>query len=249
MCQEELVECCNSDTKLGQWGWEQPARLRFLRGASLTETIRFSYRIGGGQGPTNHFAPLLREVERYRCLDELKAALRRLKEGKCGLIIPEVQSNLGYALPFARNIEEVAAVPGRIIRIGEEVATLREPAFGASSHIAKIILTVLRYNSKYRAAMNIRFSENIVKICRTLGYDTAYFSRADEPTDVREREGSSLEWGTESVLAKREKVPDIIFDKGDVGKEPMIRVLGRDPHDVVSKVLHLVKKLKEGRKG
>ncbi|MDZ4200409.1 MAG: thiamine-phosphate synthase family protein, partial [Kiritimatiellia bacterium] len=34
-------------------------------------------------------------------------------------------------------------------------------------------------------------------------------------------------------------VPDMIFDCGDVGKEPMIRVLGKDPDDVVNKVLKL----------
>jgi len=33
-CQFRVDLPCNSDTKLGQWGWEQPARLRFLRGAS-----------------------------------------------------------------------------------------------------------------------------------------------------------------------------------------------------------------------
>jgi hydroxymethylpyrimidine/phosphomethylpyrimidine kinase len=211
----------------------------------ITETIRFSYRIGGGHGPTNHFAPLLRELERHRCLDELKAALQRLKAEKCGRIIPEVQSNLGYALPNAEKIGEVAAVPGRIIRLGDGVATICEPAFGASSHIARIILTVLRYHSEYRAAMNIRFSEDIVKICRRLGYDIAHFSRAGEPVDVKQREGSSLEWGTDSVLAKGGNIPDIIFDRGDVGKEPMIRVLGKNPHDVVSKVLRLVKEWEE----
>ena len=210
----------------------------------ITEAIRFSCRLGGGQGPMNHSAPLLREVERYRCLEKLKRALQRLKEGKSGLIIPEVCSNLGYALPCARGIEEVAAVPGRIIRIGEDVATLCEPAFGASSHIARVILTVLRYNSEYRAAMNIRFSEEMIKICQALGYDVACFSRSGEPPDVKEREGSSLEWGTKTVLVGREKVPDIIFDRGDVGKEPMIRVLGKEPHDVVGKVLDIVKNLR-----
>jgi len=211
----------------------------------ITETIRFSYRIGGGHGPTNHLAPLFREIEHYHCLDALKTALQRLKEGKCGRIIPEVESNLGYALPFARGIEEVAAVPGRIIRIGEEVATICEPAFGASSHMAKIILTVLRYDSEYRAAMNIRFSEETIKICHSLGYDVACFSRTNEPADVKEREGSSLEWGTGIVLVKREKVPDIIFDRGDWGKEPMIRVLGKNPHEVVDKVLNLVRRIEE----
>ncbi|MDH4268473.1 MAG: phosphomethylpyrimidine kinase, partial [Deltaproteobacteria bacterium] len=34
-------------------------------------------------------------------------------------------------------------------------------------------------------------------------------------------------------------IPDIIFDRGGMGKEPMIRVLGRDPEDVVAKVVRL----------
>jgi hydroxymethylpyrimidine/phosphomethylpyrimidine kinase len=43
----------------------------------------------------------------------------------------------------------------------------------------------------------------------------------------------------EQVLRKAKKMPDLIYDRGDVGKEPMIRVLGRDPEEVVKKVLLL----------
>jgi hypothetical protein len=39
--------------------------------------------------------------------------------------------------------------------------------------------------------------------------------------------------------SKETTIPDIIFDRGDVGKEPMIRVLGRHPDEVVDKVLNL----------
>jgi hydroxymethylpyrimidine/phosphomethylpyrimidine kinase len=35
------------------------------------------------------------------------------------------------------------------------------------------------------------------------------------------------------------RVPDFIYDEGDVGKEPMIRVLGRDPGEVVQKILKI----------
>jgi hydroxymethylpyrimidine/phosphomethylpyrimidine kinase len=41
------------------------------------------------------------------------------------------------------------------------------------------------------------------------------------------------------VLSRETEIPDIIFDRGDVGKEPMIRVLGRNPEEVVDKVLKL----------
>jgi len=34
--------------------------------------------------------------------------------------------------------------------------------------------------------------------------------------------------------------PDFIYDEGGVGKEPMIRVLGRNPVEVVQKVLKAV---------
>ena len=45
--------------------------------------------------------------------------------------------------------------------------------------------------------------------------------------------------GTDEVLSKRTGIPDMIFDRGDVGKEPVIRVLGKTPAEVVEKVLRL----------
>jgi hydroxymethylpyrimidine/phosphomethylpyrimidine kinase len=36
-------------------------------------------------------------------------------------------------------------------------------------------------------------------------------------------------------------VPDVIFDRGGVGKEPMIRVLGRDPEEVLGKIAGLMR--------
>jgi hydroxymethylpyrimidine/phosphomethylpyrimidine kinase len=54
---------------------------------------------------------------------------------------------------------------------------------------------------------------------------------------VKEKEGSSLEWGVGEVLKKMRRVPDFIYDEGDVGKEPMIRVLGRNPMEVAQKIL------------
>lgn len=211
----------------------------------VTIAIRFALHIGGGQGPTNHMAYLLRESERYGCLKALEAAFARLEEEPCGNIIPEVQSNLGYALPFSSEKEDVAAFPGRIIKVGENVRAVSSPRFGASSHIARIILTAMRYNSRYRSAMNIRFSDETIGICRELGYTIESFDRGDEPKDIKEMEGSSLEWGTNNVLSGTPAIPDIIFDRGDVGKEPMIRILGQTPAEVVGKAVQVSRKLRE----
>ncbi len=210
----------------------------------VTSAIRFGLRLGRGQGPTNHMAMLLRESERYQCLRALWTAAARLEEERCGNVIPEVQSNLGYALPFPSGKGDVAAFPGRLVRIEGKVRTLCDPRFGASSHIAKIILTVMRYDADFRSAMNIRFSEEAVRLCRELGFRIESFDRADEPEDVKIREGSSLEWGTDHVLAGGGGIPDMIFDRGDVGKEPMIRILGKDPAEVVDKAVLVSQKLK-----
>jgi len=202
--------------------------------------IRFGLPLGSGHGPTNPFAQFARDLEKHRVLETLQASLTRLQRASAGGLIPEVQSNLGYALPFAETHQDVAAFPGRLVRVGEEVVSVRNPAFGASRHIGTIILTAMRHDPGFRSAMNIRFSEELIRKCETFGWRVCSFDRREEPDDIKQQEGSSLEWGTGQVLSRETTVPDIIFDRGDVGKEPMIRVLGRNPNEVVEKVLSLL---------
>jgi hydroxymethylpyrimidine/phosphomethylpyrimidine kinase len=203
----------------------------------ITMAIQSSLALGKGAGPTNPSAYVLREMERYRVIQELKKAVDVLKEEKVGYLIPEVSSNLGYALPNAEGIEDIAAFPGRIIRFKDSVATLSDPEFGASQHIANIILTVMKFDPEYCSAMNIRYSKENVARLREKGFLVGHFDRRVEPKRVKQREGSSLEWGVGEVLRKLRRVPDFIYDQGDVGKEPMIRVLGRNPLDIVHKIL------------
>lgn len=203
----------------------------------ITMAIRSGLSLGKGTGPTNPSAHALKEMERYRVIQELKRAVDVLRGEKLGHLIPEVSSNLGYALPYAEGIQDVAAFPGRIIRFKDTVATAGDPEFGVSRHIASIILTVMGFDPEYSSAMNIRYSKEMVTLLKDKGFLVAHFDRRKEPKEVREREGSSLEWGVGEVLRKLKRVPDFIYDEGDIGKEPMIRVLGRNPEEVVQKVL------------
>jgi len=206
----------------------------------ITLAIQSGLSLGKGTGPTNPFAYILREMERHRVLQELKKALELMKEAKVGNLIPEVSSNLGYALPQAEGMEDVAAFPGRIVRYKDTVTTFSDPEFGASKHVANIILTAMKSNPEYCSAMNIRYSKENVNQIKKKGFLVSHFDRRLEPKRVKEKEGSSLEWGVGEVLKRMKRVPDFIYDEGDVGKEPMIRVLGRDPVEVVGKVLKAV---------
>ena len=203
----------------------------------ITLAIQSSLPLGKGTGPTNPFAYVLREMERYRVLQELKKGFELMKGVKLGSLIPEVSSNLGYALPQAEGMEDVAAFPGRMIRWKDTVTAFGGPEFGASKHVANIILTVMKFNADYCSAMNIRYSKENVTQIRKKSFLIGHFDRRLEPKSVKEKEGSSLEWGVGEVLKKMKRIPDFIYDEGDVGKEPMIRVLGRNPVEVVHKAI------------
>jgi hydroxymethylpyrimidine/phosphomethylpyrimidine kinase len=208
--------------------------------AFITSAIQFSLPLGRGEGPVNPYAPAAREIERFRVIQGLKAAFQELREKKVGSLLPEVQSNLGYALPYARGIEDVAAFPGRFVRLGKELAKVADPEFGASLHIARIVLTAMAYDPEMRSAMNLRFTEEMIIRARKAGLGVRHFERKAEPARVKRKEGASLPWGVSQVLQKAKKIPDLLFDRGEVGKEPMVRVFGHDPGEVVSKVLLLL---------
>jgi hydroxymethylpyrimidine kinase / phosphomethylpyrimidine kinase / thiamine-phosphate diphosphorylase len=203
----------------------------------ITLAIQSGLSLGKGAGPTNPSAYVLREMERYRVIEELKKAIDMLRARKIGCLIPEVSSNLCYALPYAESIDDVAAFPGRIVRRKDSLATLGGPEFGASKHIAGIVLTVMKSHPDYCSAMNIRYSRGNIARLRQRGFLGVYFERRIEPKRGKQREGSLLERCLGEDLRKSRRVPDFIYDEGEVGKEPMIRVLGRDPREVVDKIL------------
>jgi len=207
--------------------------------AFITRAIALGLDLGAGHGPTNHYAHVLRFKEREHVLRELKKAVEKIVHAPVGALIPEIRSNLGFALPGALGPDEIAAIPGRISQVEEWPVICRDPAFGASRHIAKVILAATKYDPAMRSAMDIRYSEELVEVCRNLGFRIASFDRSDEPQEVKAREGSTLEWGTGRAIRNFGRIPDVIYDRGEVGKEPVMRILGKTPGEVVEKVLRV----------
>jgi hydroxymethylpyrimidine kinase/phosphomethylpyrimidine kinase len=219
------------------------------KGASLQEavqqgrevtiaSIKASFTMGKGKKFAQPQAYGILEGERNHVIEALGQAIAQLKgEAHIEGFIPEVSSNLGYALPFAQTKGDVAAFPGRIVRLQDTIATINPPAFGASQHIASIILTVMEYDPSLRSAMNIKYSSPILQACKEEGLRTYGFDRGEEPEEITDEEGRSLAWGVQKVLARAGEVPDVIYDEGGWGKEAMIRILGRDPAEVAQKVI------------
>jgi hydroxymethylpyrimidine kinase/phosphomethylpyrimidine kinase len=205
----------------------------------LYRALRFSLPLGRGIGPANHYASIAREIARTDVIEELDKALERLKRLNVGHLIPEVQSNLAYAIPYAESVDDVASFPGRIIRMLNSVDAFASAHFGASRQIHHLVLAAMEYDPDKRAAMTIAYSETLVKRIRALGYSVAEFDRTRTPKDVQEEEGSTLAWGVQDVMEELGRVPDAIFDRGAVGKVPLIRLFARGASAIVDLIARL----------
>ena len=194
---------------------------------------------GQGQGSVEPLSSLYQNEERWDIFQRVSKAMEILKGAKIGHLIPEVQSNLGVGIADARTHQDVIGFPGRIVKHGENIVTLSPPQYGGSKHVANIVLTAMRYNPDKRAVMNIKYTPELLKICTRLKLKIATFNRADEPKKVRRKEGSSLEWGTDTAIKGCGFVPDIIYDIGGFGKEEMIRVIADDIESLVDRILKI----------
>ena len=57
---------------------------------------------------------------------------------------------------------------------------------------------------------------------------------------IKKKEGSSVTWGTLQALSKNPRA-DIIYHKGDIGKEAMITVFGKNLGEVAAKIKEILK--------
>ena len=211
----------------------------------ITLAIRYGLKIGKGHCPVNPIAWLEIKAERYNVITNIKQALNILINNGdlISKYVPEVQMNLVMALPkhYAKSINDVAGVKGRIVRFGDTIKPVGPIEFGASKHLARAVLKIMEYNPEMRAAINIKYDEKVINVAKSLGYIVSYYDRREEPPEVKEKEGATIPWGIEVAVKKIQgRTPDIIYHLGDWGKEPMINIFGSDAVDVVRKLINIL---------
>ena len=177
-----------------------------------------------------------RDADRYAVLSNVAAAVQRLSslEGLAELL-PEVGTNIGMAIADAASVQDIAAVDGRIVRTRSGIRA-GCVAFGASDHIARLILAMMERDSACRSALNLRYSPAILKACSLLGMSISSFDRAKEPAGE-----ATMSWGVRE--ASHAFLPEVIYDLGAVGKEPMVRIFGRTAVEVAENVKRIVETL------
>lgn len=202
--------------------------------------IKNLIRVGHGLPVANPISIIHHNAHCYSTLHELQNSVQQVStlDGFYRLI-PETQTNFVYALPDAVKLSDVAGVRGRIVKIVDTASPTSYIEFGASHHVASAVIAYMRINPIIRSAINIRFDERIVKVCKSL-FSVSSYDRTKEPTRIKREEGSTVIWGTLVALSKNH-MAEVIYHRGDVGKEPMITVFGKNPTEVITKIKAILK--------
>lgn len=211
--------------------------------------IEFGLEIGRGYGPVNPMAYLYREASRYQALRDVREAVRVLEENPVAAeLAPEVGMNVAEAIPYAASVDDVVGVPGRLRNCSGRLKAAEAPEFGGSSHLARYLLKLRELGGSFSAAINIRYSEEVLRLLEKKGLVVSGYDRRAEPPEVKEREGATIPWGVEEAVKKAGKIPDVIYHLGDWGKEPMIVIFGRSAKELAELVVELAKEI-EARRG
>ena len=158
---------------------------------------------------------------------QLRAAERTLSSVRRGLrvlentsgfatLIPAVGSNLVQALPEGEGIDDVAAVPGRILDVKGRATIPAEPEFGVSEHVASVVLAARAAGSPARASLNVRYDESVVESLEAAGHTAVEFDAE-----------AAVEPAIADALAD-DPGADVVYQTGGMGVEPVVYLLGPD---------------------
>lgn len=170
----------------------------------------------------------LRSTERV--LASVRRGLKILKQTKgVASLLPNVGGNLVESVPDPAGIEDVAGVPGRLFAVKNQLSVPAEPEFGASEHVATLLLAARRAGSETRAATNIRYDPQLITRLRDAGAVTVEFDAEYDDLD-------------QAVRTALVDVPDatVLYQTGGFGVEPIIYLLAPSATEAAERVRELI---------
>ena len=154
--------------------------------------------------------------------------------------IPQCQTNFVYAKQRPKSRKDVLGISGRIVRAGEKVIVVGSLSYGGSKHVADALLAVNKKFPQIRSAVNLRYQDAIISKISQTELTVSSYDRMQEPNDVKNHK-STIRWGINNAIRDLEEkgtrqVLDVVFHKGDFGKEPMVIIFGDTPKNVLEKL-------------
>ena len=149
--------------------------------------------------------------------------------------IPECQTNFVYSKQKPKSTKDILGISGRIVKAGKKVIVAGNLSYGGSKHVATALLTMNKKFPHIHSAINLKFQKTTISKIKKSKLIVSSYDRTQEPGNVKSK-GSTIEWGIKSAIKNLKEPPDVIFHKGDFGKEPMIIVFGDTPKNILKKI-------------
>jgi hydroxymethylpyrimidine/phosphomethylpyrimidine kinase len=202
--------------------------------AFMQRAVRYHHDVGDGPGAVHHLVALRNEAHREETAEAVADLVSRFERGGLGAAVPEVGMNVVGATPYAEAPGETAAVEGRITRTLDGVRATGGVRFGASSHVARFLLSAREYHPELRFAVNCRFDDDVEAALESLGWPVAEYDRTAEPDDA----AGTMDWGARRAFgaAGTDERPVAVVDRGAVGKEPMTKLVTTDADPLAERV-------------
>ncbi|QKY15863.1 thiamine-phosphate synthase family protein [Halorubrum sp. CBA1229] len=168
--------------------------------------------------------------ERERVLGSVRRGLRTLTNASgFAALIPNVGANVAECLDDARTIDDVAAVPGRLVDVKGQAMVPGEPEFGVSEHVATVLLVAREAGSTARGAVNVRYEP-----------DTVAALAESHPTVEFDAERSTEEAVADAVAGADPDDTLVLYQTGAVGIEPIVYVLAPTASEAAAIVREIV---------
>ena len=153
--------------------------------------------------------------------------------------IPECQTNFVYSKQKPKSTKDILGISGRIVKTGKQVFVAGDLAYGGSKHVATALLTMNKKFPEIYSAINLKYHDSTISKIKKSRLSVLSYDRSKEPKNVKSKH-STIKWGISIAIKNSNQAPDIVYHKGDFGKEPMIIVFGENPNNVLKKILKIV---------
>jgi hydroxymethylpyrimidine/phosphomethylpyrimidine kinase len=157
------------------------------------------------------------------------------------MLIPEVRMNISGSLPNAVSKEEIAGIEGRITIVGSYPKASGEIKFGTSDHTARLVLEAKKFDNSVNFVLNLKYKAKWINLLQEkTDLILQEIVRGHQPEEIMTTEESTMQWLIQRSIKKIGRIPDIIWDKGSIGKEPMLRLFGKTSKDIISKLDNII---------
>ena len=178
------------------------------------------------------------QVKGSEAIDNVSRAVSLIESSSVFVrVMPQVSVNITYAYGEASSVDDVVAIPGRIVKVRDRPRSLMKPEFGASTHLAKVLLQIRTRMKDFRAAINIKYDERLEIVLkklplRILRIGGVYPKAADDPV---------VETLRQKMKSDIDQQFDALIDMGGPSFEPSLYLFAEDAIEAAQLAVKIAK--------